>query len=221
MMQARHVAAAMLAALFIGTETAAQSFWTDAKVSESSYIAVKPIPAKPFKKNDIITVVISETAKASGTGTLERSRDVEKDLIIDKWFRLAKSNGGNLTLRQALLDGGTETKPQWKGSYTDQDTRDGSIERQDKFETRVAAVVRDVKPNGNLIIEAETVTVLNGERRVITLTGMVRSEDVRPGNTIPSYCVAFAEIHYDTGGPATDGTRRGWLTKIFDLFNPF
>lgn len=210
----------MTAVLLVETTWAGESFWADAKVSESSYITVKPMPTRTFKKHDIITVIITEKAKASGEGTLDRARDMSKSLKVNKWFRLVMQGDG-LTLRQALMDGDTAITPEWDIEYSDQDAREGTIEREDKFETSVAAVVRDVKPNGNLLIEAQSVTWLNGEKRVISLTGMIRPEDVRANNTVPSSCVAFAQIHYDTGGPASDGARRGWLTRIFDFINPF
>ncbi len=220
-MRGRYLLTTLVATLLlVEAASAAESFWADAKVSESSYLLVKPMPTRTFKKHDIITVIITESAKASGEGTLDRTRQMEKNFKINKWFRLQKQGDG-LTFRRALMDGSTAITPEWDLEYGDSDSREGTIEREDKFETRVAAVVRDVKPNGNLLIEAQTVTWLNGEKRVISLTGTIRPEDVRPNNTVPSYCVAFARIHYDTKGPASDGARRGWLTKLFDFINPF
>ena len=68
---------------------------------------------------------------------------------------------------------------------------------------------------------SESIIHLQKEERVITLTGIVRSEDVRVDNTVPSYCIAMAQINYQTQGPASDGARRGWLTAVFDFINPF
>ena len=200
--------------------TATESFWSETKTSESSCIQITPLLGKAFKKYDIITVVISESAKASGSGTLDRSMTMDKSAQINEFFRISGGKGGSL-LVPALQKDGTSLTPKWSVEGESSDARDGSITRQDKFETRLAAIIREVKPNGNLVIEARTVTTVNDERREISLSGMIQPKDIRAGNTIPSYCIAFAEINYNTDGPASDGARRGWLTKIWDFISPF
>jgi flagellar L-ring protein precursor FlgH len=213
---------AAVLALSVTSGAEEKSFWSDAKVADSSYLTLSAAPVKLFKKNDIITVIITEAAKASGSGTLDRKRDLKHDFKINSWFELHRNANNHLKLNQDLVDEqGNKIVPEWSTNYQDEEKRSGDIERQDKIETRIAAVVRDVKPNGSLVIEASSVTVLNEERRTVTLSGMVRAEDIRPDNTVPSYSIAFSEIHYETKGPASDGARRGWLTAIFDFINPF
>ncbi|HUV38238.1 MAG TPA: flagellar basal body L-ring protein FlgH [Planctomycetota bacterium] len=220
-MSGRQGLAALAAVLLAVTRTwAGEAFWQDARVSETAFTTTRAMPTRSFKKYDIITVVITEDSKASGKGNLERSKDMSKSFAVNDWARLVKRNGG-YTLRPALTEDGTKIVPTWDLEYAEDDSREGTIGRQDKFTARVAAVVRDVKPNGNLVIEAQSLIYLQRERREITLTGMVRSEDVRPDNTVPSYCIAMAEIRYVTEGPASDGARRGWLTAVFDFINPF
>ena len=220
-MRMRHVATVCLAAAIgVGTATADEAFWKNAKVSESAYTSTRSMPTRTFKKYDIITVIISEQSTASGQGTLDRSKSMSKSFKINDWSRLTKSGSG-LTLRPALVDGATKVVPTWDLEYEEEDEREGNIGRKDKFTAKVAALIKDVKPNGNLVIEAQSIIHLQKEERVITLTGMVRSEDVRADNTVPSYCIAMAQIDYKTKGPASDGAKRGWLTAVFDFINPF
>lgn len=209
--------------LLVGTAWAGDgaSFWTDARVSESSYIVVAPRPPRAFRPNDIITIIVSEVSKASGSGNLARDREFQHNFAVNSWFRIVNQGDGSLTLRPALMDNGKQITPKMNFQGGMKDDLDGSIDRQDKMEARIAAVVRDVKPNGNLVVEATRAVELNHEKATITLTGMVRAEDVRPDNTVPSYNIAFADIHYNTDGPASDGARRGWLTTIIDFIRPF
>jgi flagellar L-ring protein precursor FlgH len=211
---------AIIVTLLAAEACAQDAFWQNAKVGESSFTTTHATPTRTFKKYDIITVLIVEAASGSGEGTLERNKEVAKKFTINDWARLTKRNGG-YTLRPALRDGTTTYQPSFDIEYESEDDREGIIDRADTLQARVAAVVMDVKPNGNLVIQAKSLTKLNKEVRNITLTGMVRSEDVRPDNTVPSYCIAMAEIKYETSGPASDGARRGWLTSIFDFINPF
>jgi len=220
-MQAKRWLPVLIGVLVAATDvTAAESFWKDAKVSETAFTTTEAMPTRTFKKYDIITVVITEDSKASGRGTLDRSKEMSKAFKVNDWARIANRKGGR-TLRPALTEDGVKIVPTWDLEYEEDDAREGTIGRQDKFEARVAAVVKDVKPNGNLVIEAKSLIFLQNEKREITLTGIVRAEDVRPNNSVPSYCIAMAEIRYKTQGPASDGARRGWLTKVFDFVNPF
>jgi len=197
------------------------SFWSDAKVSESSLILTTRQPRRVFKKNDIITIIVTEVSKASGSGELKRERDVEHDLVINKWMRLVHQGGGSYTLRPALQEAGSDVKPGIDLKSGMKDDLSGDIKRADKMEARIAAIVRDVKPNGNLVVEATRLVELNREKVNITLTGIVRAEDVRADNTVPSYNIAMANIRYKTTGPASAGARRGWLSAIIDFLRPF
>ena len=197
------------------------SFWDDAKVSQTSAILTVRQPNRVFHKEDIITIIVTEVSKASGAGDLERERDFEHDFAINSWMRLVNKGGGSFTLRPALSDDGTTIKPKLDFEGGMKDAFSGAIKRQYKMEARIAAIVRDVKPNGNLVIEATRMVELNKEKVNITLSGVVRAEDVRADNTVPSYNVAMADIKYKTNGPASDGAKRGWLTRIIDLVRPF
>src|ERR1700688_3996887 len=60
----------------------------------------------------------------------------------------------------------------------------GSINRQDQLVTNVAAVVTQLLPNGNMVIEGKQEVRLNSEMRELLVAGVVRPEDIESDNTV-------------------------------------
>ena len=98
---------------------------------------------------------------------------------------------------------------------------DGKYDRKDELTTRVTARVIDVKPNGNLVLEATKSITIDEEGYIITLVGECRGRDVTPENTVLSTQIAEPEISVRHSGALRDATRRGWLMRTFDFLRPF
>ena len=87
--------------------------------------------------------------------------------------------------------------------------------------TRIQARVIDVKPNGNLVLEARKRITVDEEDQIATLSGVCRSKDVTAQNSVLSTQVADLEISVSHTGAARDASRRGWAMRLFDLLRPF
>ena len=64
----------------------------------------------------------------------------------------------------------------------------------------VAAVVTGILPNGNLIIEGTQEVRTNAELRQLTVSGIIRPEDISSANTIRHTQIAEARIAYGGRG---------------------
>ncbi len=98
---------------------------------------------------------------------------------------------------------------------------EGDVERKDSFLTKIAATIVDVKPNGNLVLEAKRYIQTDEEKISMTLTGTVRPADVAVDNSVSSSNVADLAVTKTTKGIARDGQKRGWLVRLFQAISPF
>ncbi len=91
----------------------------------------------------------------------------------------------------------------------------GSTNRTDNLAASIAVTVTQVLPNGNLMIEGKRKVGMNAETQEITLTGIVRPQDIAYDNTIQSPLVADAQIKYGGRGPVGDKQHDGLISRVF------
>ena len=97
----------------------------------------------------------------------------------------------------------------------------GQITRNDTVALRVAAVVTQVLPNGNLVVRGTQEVRVNFETRVLQIAGVIRSQDIRSDNEIPYDRIAEARIAYGGRGQLTDMQQPRWGQQIYDIIFPF
>jgi flagellar L-ring protein FlgH len=97
----------------------------------------------------------------------------------------------------------------------------GTINRQDQLLTHVAAVVTQVLPNGNLVIEGKQEIRLNSEMRELLVAGVVRPEDIESDNTIDLPKIAEARVAYGGKGTLSNIQEPRYGQQALDLLLPF
>jgi flagellar L-ring protein precursor FlgH len=160
---------------------------------------------------DILTVTVNITDKAQFANETQRSRTNTEDSGITNFFGKNTVPIANQTLPARLLTADSNSNSDGKGS----------INRQEALLTNVAAVVTQVLPNGNLVVEGKQEIRVNFEVRQLIVAGIVRPEDIQSDNTIDSTKIAETRIAYGGRGQITDVQQPRYGQQVMDVILPF
>jgi flagellar L-ring protein FlgH len=161
---------------------------------------------------DILTVTVNITDKANFANETQRSRTSKEDSGITD-FAGSKLLGAQA---QKVLPGRLLT-----ADSTASTDGKGSVNRQEALQTNVAAVVTQLLPNGNLVVEGKQEIRVNFEIRELVVAGIVRPEDIQSDNTIDSSKIAQARIAYGGRGQLTDVQQPRYGQQVMDVLLPF
>ena len=100
-------------------------------------------------------------------------------------------------------------------------TGTGQIQRNEAVTLRLAGIVTQVLPNGNLVIAARQEFLVNSELRELQVTGVIRPQDIASDNTVLHDRMAEARIAYGGKGQLTDLQRARWGQQMIDILMPF
>jgi flagellar L-ring protein precursor FlgH len=172
-------------------------------------------PPKKVAIHDLVTIRVDETAQAIAEGEMERRNSSLYNAILDEWPFL---DGLKAIRPNDMSDGDPTFKAQLNQLYR----KEAEMETGESLKFRITARVVDIRPNGNLVLEAHKTLRNNNEVWEYSLTGVCRAEDIDPNtNTVLSEKVAELSIFKRERGHVRDGYRRGWFLRWFDTFHPF
>jgi flagellar L-ring protein precursor FlgH len=163
---------------------------------------------------DILTVDISIDDSANVTNSSSRSRSGSTDVGVTSFFGLETEAG-------RLFPGGFDPGSLISAEGDSSANGTGTINRQEAVELTVAAVVVDILPNGNFVIAGRQEVRVNSELRELTITGVIRPEDISAENRIEHDQIAEARISYGGRGTISTVQRPRLGQRLADALSPW
>jgi flagellar L-ring protein precursor FlgH len=159
---------------------------------------------------DIITVNISVADTANLSNSTARSRANSDKANLSNFFGLETvlPTGIDPT---SLVNMGSDTSNNGSGSIT----------RSESINLTLAALVAQVLPNGNFVIDGHQQVRVNNELRDLKVTGIVRAEDITQNNTVNLAQIAEARISYGGQGTVSDVQQPRYGSQLYDIIMPF
>ena len=163
---------------------------------------------------DLLTVMISMNDNAIINTTPTRARDntetANASSLLGFETKLSKILPSAVD-PTSLLDLGSKTS----------NSGTGAITRDEKINLKIAAVITQKLPNGNLVLSGRQEVRVNFEVRQLQVAGVIRPEDIKADNTITSDKIAEARISYGGKGHISDIQQPRYGTQILDVIFPF
>ena len=159
---------------------------------------------------DIITVDITIADSGQISNTTTRTRNNSDAANLTNFFGL--ENSGLLAAdKGSLVNMGSTTS----------NVGAGSVNRSEAINLTLAALVTQILPNGNMVIDGHQQVKVNAEMRDLQIAGVVRQEDITQTNTINLSQIAEARISYGGKGQITDVQQPRYGSQLFDILMPF
>jgi flagellar L-ring protein precursor FlgH len=149
---------------------------------------------------DTLTVQIIEKVAASQSSTSS----------IDKSGTLA----GALTTLPGIR-AAEVAKVTAGGSSSNSFAGKGAVENSNDFSGTITVVVRQVLPNGHLLIAGEKQIGVNSNVDVLRFSGQVDPRAIQPGNSVPSAAIANVRLEQRGRGQQSEAQAMGWLGRVF------
>lgn len=167
------------------------------------------------KVGDIITVIVSAKDNALMENEMEQNRDDNKDSMGINAFA-----GYESYLKDYLPDA-VNPSAMLDINSNREISADGKVDRKEKIEMTMAAMVTQVLPNGNLVIEGTQEIRVSYELRRLTMKGIIRRADITSNNTIESSKIAELRVSYGGQGVVSDVQQPRYGRQILDIIAPF
>jgi flagellar L-ring protein precursor FlgH len=156
---------------------------------------------------DVLTVAINENTDVANSDR----RDMSKQSSTSAEGGFGYSGSASSGSASATINADSQRDFSGDVNY--------SSDRQ--FVDRFSVTVIDVLPNGNLVIAGTRKVLVEGDEKRLTLSGIVRSEDVREDNSVRSSDISNLDITYFGSGTEQHFIKQGWLARKVNKLWPF
>ncbi len=174
---------------------------------------------------DIMTIKVRITDRANIDNTTSRSRKAGEGGSVGGQLGGSINGAVGSLLGRVLPENKQQVGSGADGLLTassdSSSTGTGSVRRQEQLATNVAAVITQVLPNGNMVVEGKQEVRVNFEIRELIVAGIIRPEDIEADNTIDSAKIAEARIAYGGRGQITDVQQPRYGQQVMDIVLPF
>lgn len=183
------------------------SLW---ETSPTSLLALR----RAKEVGDLLTVVVEMNDQANLQSSLSRNRDSSENLDIRALLGLPD-------LASGVLPNGASLSPTFDFDRQSDLNGTGAVNRAEQVTFTLAARVVGVEPNGNLIIQGYQQTLVSNEVRFLSVSGVIRAQDITRDNTVSYDKIADAQFSYVSDGEATGPVGRKAGPKFLDRVIPF
>lgn len=173
---------------------------------------------RAMKPDDLITVIVSETSNANYNAS--------------KTYNTA--SGGNSTPPRLAYNGNDESKKK-SAEFLDDQTNysmtqpannsnfkgGGNQSKSENLTLTITARIIKVLENGNYFIYGNKEVLVDGEKQIIKISGVIRPYDINRNNTIESKYISDAKIQYANIGALSNTNKKKFAADALQTEWPY
>ncbi|MFO1271002.1 MAG: flagellar basal body L-ring protein FlgH [Rubrivivax sp.] len=147
----------------------------------------------------VVQIVEKVSASQKSTSSIDKSSDMSGSVTALPFLN------GSKALGRASLGGSAANSFAGKGA----------TENTNDFSGTITVTVRQVLPNGHLLVAGEKQIGVNANVDVLRFSGQVDPRAIQPGNSVPSSQIANVRLEHRGRGAQADAQAVGWLQRVF------
>ena len=163
---------------------------------------------------DILTVRIEIDDSADISNRTARSREANESAGLNSFL-------GYEAALDKVLPEAVNSGDLIDGSSSSGHTGAGNVTRNEEINLKIASLITQVLPNGNLVIAGRQEVRVNFENRILQVAGVIRPEDIGADNSVSYEDIAEARIAYGGEGQLSDVQQPRYGQQIYDILFPF
>ncbi len=171
---------------------------------------------KDLQVGDIVLIDITEIS----TNRSEETRENDKTSTTQIGGGLFTPGAPNSTLGRVASNLNRLTNIGFQTNTENEFEGTSKVESDDRFETYISVVIEEIYQNGNYFIKGFKETLINGEKRKVIISGIIRPYDIERDNIVQSDRIANLKVYYDKLGNE-EALEKGWGTKAVETIWPF
>ncbi len=182
-------------------------------LSDASWTYQPAPPTRVFRKHDAVTIRVDEITRMAAQGSAVNQKRTLYEAIVTDWIQLSKFKLYPDPQPEGDPGAGFESNSNYRAQAT--------LQSRESMAFNIAASVVDIRPNGNMVLEARKKIRVNDNIWETSLTGICRASDISPDNVVLSKDLIDLEITKQDRGQLRDGYKRGWFQRWIDHLQPF
>jgi flagellar L-ring protein precursor FlgH len=172
---------------------------------------------KAMHVNDIVTVTIIESINSSNSV----NKAIKESDTTELGGGTFTTGGGNSAVSSLVNKANGLTSLGFNANSTSSSSGQGAYSKAASFQTTVSARIIKVLENGNYFIAGRRDILIDDEKQIMQISGVIRPYDIDQYNQIDSDKISDAKIMYSSEGELDRSIQQGWATKAIRAVWPF